>query len=91
MKNKLLIQILSNKYYKMLSIKSILIICLLCITIIFLYLTPGSNLKESFSPMSCKIYFINLDENKDRWEKLAPELQQKINIFQGFLKRTPCF
>jgi GR25 family glycosyltransferase involved in LPS biosynthesis len=81
MKNKLLIQILSNKYYKMLSIKSILVICLLCITIIFLYLIPGSNLKESFTTNSCKIYFINLDENKDRWEKLSPELQQKITRF----------
>ena len=65
----------------MLSIKSILVICLLCITTIFLYLQPGSNLKESFTPMGCKIYFINLDENRDRWDNLSPELQAKFTRF----------
>ena len=67
----------------MLSIKSIIIICLLCITVIFLYLIPGSNLKESFNEnkQNCKIYFINLDENIDRWNNLSLELQKKFTRF----------
>ena len=65
----------------MLSIKSILVICLLCITIIFLYIMPGSNLKESFTTNSCKIYFINLDENIDRWDNFPTELREKFTRF----------
>ena len=67
----------------MLSIKSILVICLLCITTIFLYFSPASNLMERFdiSPLSCKMYFINLDENRDRWDNLTPELRAKITRF----------
>jgi glycosyl transferase family 25 len=65
----------------MLSIKSIFVICLLCITVIFLYIIPGSNLKESFTSMDYKIYFINLDENKNRWNNLSPELRKKITRF----------
>jgi len=65
----------------MLSNKSIFVICVLCITVIFLYLMPGSNIQESFTPMLCKIYFINLDENRDRWDNLTPELQAKITRF----------
>jgi GR25 family glycosyltransferase involved in LPS biosynthesis len=67
----------------MLSINSIFVICLLCITVIFLYLTPGSSLRENFdtTKTKCQIYFINLDENKDRWNNLSQELKQKINRF----------
>jgi glycosyl transferase family 25 len=67
----------------MLSIKSILVICILCITIIFLYFIPDSNLLESFKNKSkiCNIYFINLDENIDRWNNLPPELKEKITRF----------
>jgi glycosyl transferase family 25 len=66
----------------MLSIKSILVICILCITAIFLYIMPGSSLLESFqNNQKCKIYFINLEENKDRWDNLSPELKEKIIRF----------
>jgi len=72
----------------MLSIKSIFVICVLCITTIFLYFVQGSNIMESFTPIageggnnSCKIYFINLDENIERWNSLSPELQTKITRF----------
>jgi len=67
----------------MLSNKSVFAICLLCITAIFLYLQPGSNLKESFTPIGCKIYFINLDENRDRWDNLSPPLQAKFTRFSA--------
>jgi len=66
----------------MLSIKSILVICILCITAIFLYIMPGSSLRESFqNNQKCKIYFINLEDNKDRWDNLSPELKEKIIRF----------
>jgi len=69
----------------MLSIKSIFVICVLCITAIFLYFTEGSNILESFTPIggenSCKIYFINLDDNMDRWNSLSPQLRAKITRF----------
>lgn len=67
----------------MLSIKSIFAICILCITIIFLYFISESNLQESFQKKSkiCNIYFINLEENRDRWDNLSPELKEKITRF----------
>jgi glycosyl transferase family 25 len=67
----------------MLSKKSILVICILCITFIYLYFIPNSNLKENLKNKSkiCNIYFINLDDNKDRWNNLSPQLKQKINRF----------
>ena len=71
----------------MLSIKSIFVICVLCITAIFLYFTEGSNILESFTPIggenSCKIYFINLDDNMDRWNSLSPHLRAKITRFSA--------
>lgn len=67
----------------MLSIKSIFVICIICITSIFLYIMPGSNLIENFdeNQQKFKIYFINLEENRDRWDNLSPELKEKIIRF----------
>ena len=54
----------------MLSLKSVSIICLLCIITIFLYIaTKQSNIMESFLDPMYKIYFINLDENRKILDK----------------------
>ena len=55
----------------MLSIKHIQILIIICFSIIFVYLIHiKKNKKENFTQL-CKIYFINLDENIDRWNKLS--------------------
>ena len=50
----------------MLSITHVFTIILIAITIIFLYISSSTH--ESFSNI-CQTYFINLDENIDRWNK----------------------
>ena len=57
----------------MLSIKHIQILIIICFSIIFVYLihkNKKEKKKENFTQL-CKIYFINLDENIDRWNKLS--------------------
>lgn len=53
----------------MLSIKHIQILIIVCFAITFVYLIHKKK-KENFTQL-CKIYFINLDENIDRWNKLS--------------------
>jgi hypothetical protein len=54
----------------MLSLQNIQTLIIVCFAIIFVYLSHKKKQKENFTQL-CKIYFINLDENIDRWNKLS--------------------
>ena len=71
----------------MLSITHIQILIIVCFAIIFVYLihinkNKKEKEKENFTQL-CKIYFINLDENIDRWNKLSNKNITRFSAING--------
>lgn len=66
----------------MLSIKSISIIILLSITILFIILSSQSPQIEELTSL-CQTYFINLDENIERWNKIKHKNIKRFPAING--------
>lgn len=58
------------------------VIFIITITLIFLYLDK-TNIYENFSENELKIYFINMKQNIDRWEKIKNKKLPNIHRYEG--------